>query len=363
VPIFRTHDLRRKARQPKEETDRKAEEEKTPAKEVEAPPPPEPRPEAVEAKEQPARSYQPSRKPPVRAKRKPTDMKKPISREAPKGRPQAGADRSRSGKVEDSRQRAEPKREPEHSHAPMQMRRPGPVIGITCSFKHRPIDLDHTQRYFFLNQPYVSAIHEAGGIPVIVPVGLESRYPSKIVGVIDGLLLPGGGDIDPNLFGDNPSEKLGHVDPRRDHSEIDLFTLAFNQNMPILGICRGLHLINVALDGTLYQDIASQVRLSMNHNPDFPKSEPCHKIEIENGTRLQKLLGESSIWVNSSHHQAVKLHGKGLIVDAKSPDGVTEGLEHPSKKFVLGVQWHPELYWRNDRLMAKLFKEFVEACK
>jgi putative glutamine amidotransferase len=85
-------------------------------------------------------------------------------------------------------------------------------------------------------------------------------------------------------------------------------------------------------------------------------------VDIEPGTKLYKIFGETSMWVNSSHHQAVKLHGKGLIVNAKSPDGVVEGLEHPGKKWVIGVQWHPELYWRNDRLMAKLFKEFVDAC-
>jgi putative glutamine amidotransferase len=245
----------------------------------------------------------------------------------------------------------------------MPMKRAGPVIGITCSFMYRPSDPYHTQRYFFLNQPYVTAIHEAGGIPVILPVGLEARYPNKMIGMLDGLLLPGGGDIDPNTYGDYPNEKLGRVDPRKDRTEIDLFTLAFNQNMPILGICRGVQLLNIALDGTLYQDIAGQIRMSMNHYPEYPASEMCHKVDIEKGTRLYKILGESIIWVNSSHHQAIKLHGKGLVVNAKSPDGVTEGLEQPSKKWVIGVQWHPELYWRNDRLMTKLFKEFVEACK
>ena len=246
--------------------------------------------------------------------------------------------------------------------APM-VRRQGPFIGIPASFKNRPVDPDHTQRYFFLNQPYVTAIHEAGGVPIILPVGLEARFPNRVFGILDGLLLGGGGDINPALYGDLPHERLGNVDPRKDSTEIDLFNLAFDQNMPILGICRGAQLINVALDGTLYQDITSQVRMAMNHSPNFPRNEPCHTVEIEPGTRLHKIIGETTIQVNSSHHQAIKLHGKGLIVNARASDGIIEGIEHPGKKFVIGVQWHPELYWRNDKLMARLFKEFVDACK
>ena len=245
----------------------------------------------------------------------------------------------------------------------MAMKRAGSVIGIPCSFEHKPVDPNHTQRYFYLNQPYVTAIHEAGGVPIMIPVGLEARYPNKILGMIDGLLFTGGSDIDPNLYNDFPHEKLGRVDPRKDRTEIELFMLAFNQNMPILGICRGLQMINVALDGTLYQDIASQVRMSMNHYPNYPRSEVSHRVDIDAGSKLHKVVGETSIWVNSSHHQAIKLHGKGLVTDAKAADGVTEGLEHPAKKWVIGVQWHPELYWRTDRLMAKLFKDFVDTCK
>lgn len=245
----------------------------------------------------------------------------------------------------------------------LSIKRTGPVIGITCSFEHKPADPNHTQQYFFLNQPYVTAVHEAGGIPIIIPVGLEARYPSKVINIIDGLLLPGGGDIDPGIYDDHLHEKLGRVDPRRDRTEIDLFNMAFNRNIPVLGICRGLQIINVALDGTLYQDIISQVRMSMNHHPNYPGSEVSHKVEIEQGTKLHKIVGETTIKVNSTHHQAVKLHGKGLIVNARGADGVIEGLEHPAKKWIIGVQWHPELYWRNDRLMAKLFKEFVEACR
>lgn len=239
-----------------------------------------------------------------------------------------------------------------------------PVIGITCAFEHMPDRRTHTQQYFYMYRTYVTAIHEAGGIPILIPVGLEKRYTNKIVDMLDGLLLPGSiPDIDPNKYGDLPRENLGRVDPREDRTELELFNLAFNKNIPILGICRGVQIINVALDGTLYQDIPSQVRMALNHNPNMPHTEVCHRVTIENGSKLHKIIGDTEIWVNSTHHQAIKLHGKSLIVNAKAPDGVTEGLEHPTKKWVMGVQWHPELLWIKDKVQAKLFSEFIEACK
>jgi putative glutamine amidotransferase len=348
---FRTHDLRKRQKPQKEEpVAEKEPEPKAPIKTEEAPAP-----------ERPAEKSQ--RRGLLR--RRPGQAQKPATVQEPEAPTPIAAKPPAPRPIQHRARKPAPthRESQDVPRAPMPMKRAGPVIGITCSFMYRPVDPYHTQRYFFLNQPYVTAIHEAGGIPVILPVGLEARYPNKMIGMLDGLLLPGGGDIDPNTYGDYPNEKLGRVDPRKDRTEIDLFTLAFNQNMPILGICRGVQLLNIALDGTLYQDLVGQIRMSMNHYPEYPASEMCHKVDIEKGTRLHKILGESMIWVNSSHHQAIKLHGKGLVVNAKSPDGVTEGLEQPSKKWVIGVQWHPELYWRNDRLMTKLFKEFVEACK
>jgi putative glutamine amidotransferase len=367
MPLFRTHDLRRKTKTKDAEPEKAQVEEPKPEetqvvaeKEVEVAPVVESTPS------EPAKAPQQKPSRPVRKPQSP--RKAPVRKDSDRSRPPSDSGRGKTHspvrKAEEYKPEPPPARQPqEYMKSVEPMRRAGPVIGITCSFKHRPIDPDHSQRYFFLNQPYVSAIHEAGGVPIIIPVGLEARYPNKILSVIDGLLLPGGGDVDPNSYGDSPHEKLGWVDPRRDHTEIDIFTLVFNQNLPILGICRGLHLMNVALDGTLYQDISSQMRMSLNHNPEYPKSEASHTVDLEPGTRLHKIVGTGNIWVNSSHHQAVKLHGKGLVVNAKAQDGVTEGLEHPGRKWCIGVQWHPELYWRNDREMAKLFKEFVDACK
>jgi putative glutamine amidotransferase len=379
---FRTHDLRKKPAQPKEKVEEK---EKTqvpeeiilkpapapiiPTTPVEEPVVREPVAEistAIETSPAASAAQEPRRRRP--APRKTPQRKPSTPSDADKASPKTDSRRpSRTRrpvrKVEEQkREPVEPRRDEIELRPPTPMKRSGPVIGIPCSFEHKPSDPNHTQRYFYLNQPYVTAIHEAGGIPIILPVGLEARYPNKAISFCDGILFPGGGDLDPNIYADYPLDKLGRVDPRKDRTEMDLFTLAFNMNMPILGICRGLQLINVAMDGTLHQDLQSQVRMSMNHAPNYPRSEVSHRVDIEAGTKLYKIFGETSMWVNSSHHQAVKLHGKGLIVNAKSPDGVVEGLEHPGKKWVIGVQWHPELYWRNDRLMAKLFKEFVDAC-
>jgi putative glutamine amidotransferase len=239
----------------------------------------------------------------------------------------------------------------------------GPVIGLTSCYNYNPKSAEVLLPYHYIWGPYIDAIHEAGGVPVIVPVGLEGRYHNRIFDILDGLLLTGGGDIDPNMYDSAIANEIMQVDPKKDHTEFDLFNLAFNKNIPILGICRGVQLINVALDGTLYQDIPSQVKMASNHKPDFPLSETCHQIRIEPETRLYKALGESRLWVNSIHHQGIKLHGKGLVVNAKSNDGIIEGIEHPTKRWVVGVQWHPELMFQTEKIQAKLFKAFVDACK
>jgi len=238
-----------------------------------------------------------------------------------------------------------------------------PIIGVVGSFRRFNKLDDHTSEYHYVYHPYINAIHQAGGVPVIIPVGLEGRFPNHVIDIINGLLLIGGGDIDPNLYGDLLTSKLMFVEPKKDRTEIDIFNLAFNKNIPVLGICRGIQLMNVALDGTLYQDILSQVRMAIAHKPEIPSGEPSHTVRIEQDSKLYKALGESEIWVNSSHHQAIKLFGKGLICTAKATDGIVEAVEHPNKKWVIGVQWHPELLFENDKIQAKLFKAFVDACK
>lgn len=251
-------------------------------------------------------------------------------------------------------QARKPAQEPKISH---------PLIGITCSLRRFPNTGAHECEYYYIYEPYVTAVHKAGGLPVIIPMGIPGRYTNRIFDHLSGLVLAGGGDLDPNLYADLITKSVKMVDPKKDQTEIDLFNLAFNKNIPVLGICRGAQLMNVALDGTLYQDITGQIRMSLDHDPDFPKNVNVHEITIEKDTKLYKALGETSVWVNSWHHQAIKLHGKGLLVTARASDGVIEAIEHPNKKWIIGVQWHPELTWQDDKVQANLFNAFVEACK
>jgi putative glutamine amidotransferase len=285
-------------------------------------------------------------------------------RPRPSRKPTGETESRDSGRAAASKATKAPPQRARARRLPSKPERAAPIIGIPCSYQPLPHRDQHTQAYFYLYSPYVTAISEAGGVPVVLPVGLEGRYPNRVLEILDGVMFVGcSRDIDPNRYKDVPHARLGPVDPRKDRMEIDLFNLAFNRNLPVLGLCRGAQLINVALDGTLYQDIESQVRMAMNHYPNYPHTEPCHRVEIDEGTKLHRVLGESTIWVNSTHHQAVKLHGKGLVVSARASDGVIEGLEHPTKKWVIGVQWHPELLWRREKIQAKLFLAFVEACK
>ena len=337
MAIIKTHDLRKKPIEPKkdEQADRKKDE----ASESTA---------ERSSNDTRQASSTTSRDTPKPSSRRPRPRQQPKKPEETKKRPTARTPRPRTTQ----------------RRTPAAPKKAAPVIGIVCSFEHLPERRNHSQQYFYLYRPYVSAIHDSGGVPIIIPVGLEGRYPKRVFDLIDGLLLPGcEADVDPNSYGDVPHEKLSRVDPRKDRAEIELFNLAFNKNMPVLGLCRGIQLMNVALDGTLYQDLSSQVRMAMNHNPKFPPTEECHKIFVERGTKLQQVLGETELMVNSTHHQAVKLHGKGLIVTAKAPDGVTEGIEHPSKRWIIGVQWHPELLYRKSKIQENLFKSFIEACK
>ncbi|GFN22043.1 gamma-glutamyl-gamma-aminobutyrate hydrolase family protein [Thermanaeromonas sp. C210] len=227
-----------------------------------------------------------------------------------------------------------------------------PVIGVTC-------DGDLENRRFFLNRAYIEAVSCAGGIPLILPPGpvdLVDRYLS----IIDGLLLTGGGDIDPAFFGQEPREGLGRVFPERDEFELALTRRALERGMPILALCRGMQTLNVAAGGTLYQDIAREVPGCWQHSQRKPRSHPHHTIEILPETLLAAILGPRAR-VNSMHHQAVRDPGEGLRVSARAGDGIIEALEGTRGSFVLGVQWHPEELITRCPEQRQLFQHFISA--
>ncbi len=213
----------------------------------------------------------------------------------------------------------------------------------------------------YIYNEYSQAIHHCGGAPVLLPVAQNRETFQTILERLDGLLLSGGPDVNPRFYGEEPLEGLGEIDEGLDQMELQVAKMAFKKGLPIFAICRGIQVLNVSLGGTLYQDIASQVEKNINHTQKADKGVNTHSIRIQEKTLLRQILKRKVIWVNGKHHQAIKEVAPGLIVSALAKDGVIEAVEHPSKGFVLGVQWHPEGTWRNDPYSKKLFNAFIRA--
>jgi len=178
---------------------------------------------------------------------------------------------------------------------------------------------------------------------------------------LDGLLLAGGGDIAPHYFGETRLAKLRSVDLPRDRAELPLARWAVRDDLPLLAICRGIQVLNVALGGTLYQDIPAQIPQSLRHDfrPEHPRNYLGHEVQVQPATRLAGILGAERLAVNSFHHQSVKGVAVGLQVSAFAPDGVIEAIEAQDRIFVIGVQWHPEELLEDDPRMRRLFEAFI----
>jgi putative glutamine amidotransferase len=227
-----------------------------------------------------------------------------------------------------------------------------PIIGLT---------MHAADKMSQINDVYIQSIIQAGGIPICLPI-IAGEDVIPVINKIDGLCLIGGYDIDPRFFEQEPHPNIGVTVKNRDESELAYFYEAFDRDMPILGICRGLQLINVALGGTLIQDIPSQKPDAICHKQQSARMETSHKVKIFPG-KLLEITGLETIFVNSFHHQAVDRVAEELIETAVSADGIVEALEHPAKKYCLSVQWHPEeLAMVKDEYAMKLFKSFIEAC-
>ncbi|SDM69715.1 putative glutamine amidotransferase [Fictibacillus solisalsi] len=232
-----------------------------------------------------------------------------------------------------------------------------PVVGITVSSSMHNGNLSS-----ILNLAYSKAIIKAGGLPILLPsVDREAAY--KSLALCDGLLLPGGDDIDPFFFGEEPVQSLGKVNPQQDDYEIGVLNEALEQNKPVLGICRGTGILNVALGGTLFQDVGSELKNYIKHHQEAPRSVPTHSIAVVENSLLHDITGrKTNLRVNSFHHQAVKSIPSALRPVAFAPDGVIEAVESVNpKQFILGVQWHPEEL--NDTpSRATLLEGFIRAC-
>jgi putative glutamine amidotransferase len=238
-----------------------------------------------------------------------------------------------------------------------------PLIGITCSRVVGGAWGQYSPGHFmdYTYEEYSQAIHHCGGAPVIIPLPQGAETFRTLFERLDGLLLSGGPDIHPKFYGEQPMPDLGEVDEGLDRMELEAARAAFKKGLPIFVICRGIQILNVSQGGTLYQDIPSQVKDSIGHSQKADKSVLAHSVRIEHGTLLHIILKKREVWVNAKHHQAIKDVAPGFTVSARSRDGVIEAVEHPSKQFVIGVQWHPEGTWRNDLCSRRLFRAFVQA--
>ncbi len=233
-----------------------------------------------------------------------------------------------------------------------------PVIGLTVS-----VSTDEGQLYTPLAYP--EAVHQAGGLPLLIPAVTDEETLNAYLDQVDGLLLSGGDDVDPQCYGEDQIWQCGEIIPLRDQYELALTRLAMRRNLPVLGICRGVQLLNVALGGTLYQDLQSQRPDSICHGQKQKSMYASHRVSVREGSRLYGIYQTEEMMVNSHHHQAVKGLGDGLVAASMATDGVIEAIELPDHPFCIGVQWHPErmIVRAENALQKRLFTAFVDACR
>ena len=217
-------------------------------------------------------------------------------------------------------------------------------------------------RKLMINQDYVEGVLRAGGTPVLFPVTADPERLSGLLDRVDGLLLTGGEDVDPALYGEEKLPCCEECSPDRDAMELPLCREALNRRMPVFAICRGMQVLACALGGSLYQDIAEQFGKSLQHPRHDTPADPVHTVDILPGTLLASIVGVSPLGVNSRHHQGVREPGQGAVISAAAPDGLAEGMELPDYPFVLGVQWHPESLSDRYPEHQKLFNACVKAC-
>lgn len=230
-----------------------------------------------------------------------------------------------------------------------------PIIGLTAG---------HHQDESVINDCYQKAVLNHGGIPLLLPLEIKKEEMNQLINLCDGFIFTGGGDIDPAYFDEEPDQHCGEISPIRDKMEMPFMGLVGKANKPVLAICRGAQVMNVAFGGSLYQDLPSGYKglKPLNHRPQAPYSHPVHGVEVKEGSLLHTILGVDALRVNSIHHQGFKRLGEGIKAVAWAPCGLVEAIEKEDHPFFLGVQWHPEKM-SGDEPSQKIFKAFIQAVK
>jgi len=243
-----------------------------------------------------------------------------------------------------------------------------PIIGITATLKE---DVDAVAerplgKFVRADLDYVEGVAGAGGVPVVLPPTGDEGAAEAMIQSLDGLLLSGGSDLDPGYYGEEPVPELGITLPERDAFEMTLVRLALRRRMPVFGICRGMQVLNVALGGTLYQDLPSQWEWDvLKHRQDTPKWQPTHEVRVREGSYIAEVMGCEVVKVNSYHHQGVRVLAEGLVATGRSSDGVIEAVEAEdlSQRWLLGVQWHAEAMRGAGPQQECLFEAHVSAAE
>ena len=231
-----------------------------------------------------------------------------------------------------------------------------PVIAVTPMY-------DPEEARYVLKAAYMQMLEGLGALPVIMPLTTDEAVQDRFLDLCGGLLLSGGADIDPIRYGAVDEGLCGSISSLRDEVEIGLCRKAVARNLPVLGICRGHQILNVALGGTMYQDLKVQQGTTFEHMVPNPVGGLVHEVKIVPGSPLAVLQGAETMMVNSRHHQAIRDVAPGLVVQATSPDGVIESVYLPGKRFVWGVQWHPESIWDISEENRKIAEAFLQATK
>jgi putative glutamine amidotransferase len=228
-----------------------------------------------------------------------------------------------------------------------------PLIGITAG------DDPKNPGAYVLRWDYIRSVERAGGVPVVLAPSGATLHP-VLIDRLDGLVLTGGMDIDPAVYGEKPHPTTSRMSHERDEFEFMLTQSALIRNLPILAICRGLQILNVVQGGSLIQDIPEMIGTKIVHNdPNRPRSEIAHDVTLQLKSKLQRILDTDRLPVNSFHHQCVKKLGKDLVATAWSDDGAIEAIEMPNAQFIIGVQWHPESFWNINSAFTPLFNQFL----